>query len=113
MPIINPILGLGSQGDEVKASQTALGKIGATLPATETSQSAFGAGTAAAVKQFQAQAHLPITGLVDAVTQATLTNAGAVMAANQLGVSGLLVMDYGPPANGVTVRLYNVGFGGA
>jgi peptidoglycan hydrolase-like protein with peptidoglycan-binding domain len=113
MPILNPILVQGSQGDEVKAAQTALGKIGATLPTTETSQSTFGAGTAAAVKQFQAQTHLPVTGLIDATTQAMLNNAAAVAGTNQLGVSGLLVMDYGLPANGVTVRLYNIGFGGA
>jgi hypothetical protein len=46
--------------------QTSLTKIGFTIPATETSQNKFGAGTAAAVEQFQAQAHSPVTGLIDA-----------------------------------------------
>ena len=113
MPAVNPALGLNAQGDQVKTVQTSLTNVGLTIPASEAGQSTFGAGTAAAVKQFQAQAHLPVTGLVDGVTQAMLTNAGAVAAANQFGVSGLLVLDYGLPANGVTVRLYNIGFGGA
>ena len=113
MPALTLSLGLAAQGDQVKTVQTSLTKVGFTIPTTETSQSTFGTGTAAAVKQFQAQAHLPVTGVVDAVTQAMLTNAGAVTAANQLGVSGVLAMDYGLPATGVTVRLYNIGFGGA
>ena len=113
MPVVNSPLSLAAQGDQVKTVQTSLTKVGFTIPTTETSKSTFGAGTAAAVKQFQAQAHLPVTGVVDATAQAMLTNAGAVTAANQFGVSGVLVLDYGLPANGVTVRLYNIGFGGA
>src|ERR1700758_881053 len=113
MPVLSPPLRLAAQGDQVKTIQTGLTKVGFTIPTTETSQSTFGTGTASAVKQFQAQAHLPVTGVVDATTQAMLTNVGAVTAANQLGVSGVLVLDYGLPANGVTVRLYNIGFGGA
>lgn len=42
-----------------------------------------------------------------------LNNAVAVWGTNQSRVGGLLIMDYGLAANGVTVRLYSIGFGGA
>ena len=42
-----------------------------------------------------------------------LNNAAAVAGTNQSAVSGQLVMDYGLAANGVTVRLYSIGYGGA
>jgi Neuraminidase-like domain/Putative peptidoglycan binding domain/Salmonella virulence plasmid 28.1kDa A protein len=112
MPILTPILIQGSQGDPVKAVQTDLGKIGVTLPTGESSQSLFGAGTVDAIKVFQVQNKLPVTGTVDAVTQTMLNNAAAVWGTNQSRVSGLLIMDYGLAANGVTVRLYSIGFGG-
>jgi len=104
---------LAAQGDQVKTIQTGLTQVGFTIPTTETSQSTFGSGTAAAVKQFQAQTPLPVTGLIDATTAGMLNNAAAVAGTNQFQVSGLLFMDYGLPANGVTVRLYAIGFGGA
>jgi peptidoglycan hydrolase-like protein with peptidoglycan-binding domain len=113
MPILTPSLGLAAQGDQVKTVQTGLTKVGFTIPAAETTQSTFGAGTAAAVKQFQAQAHLPVTGVIDATTAAMLNNAVTVAGTNQFQVGGQLAMDYGFPANGVTVRLYAIGFGGA
>jgi hypothetical protein len=113
MLVLSPTLGLAAQGDQVKTIQTGLAKVGFTIPTTETSQSTYGVGTAAAVKQFQAQANLPVTGVIDATTQAMLTNAVAAAGTNPFQVSGLLIMDYGLPANGVTLRLYGIGFGGA
>ena len=101
MPVLSPTLRLNAQGDQVKTVQTGLMQVGLTVPATETSQSTFGLGTAAAVKQFQAQAHLPVTGIIDATTQAMLTNAAAVAGTNQFQVSGQLFMDYGLPATGL------------
>jgi peptidoglycan hydrolase-like protein with peptidoglycan-binding domain len=112
MPTLKPILAQNAQGDQVKAVQTNLTKIGLTVPATETSQSLFGAGTTDAIKQFQAQNKLPVTGVIDAATQAMLNNAAAVAGTNQSQVSGQLAMDYGLAANGVTVRLYSIGYGG-
>ena len=113
MLVLSPPLSMTAQGDQVKTVQTNLTKIGFTISAVESNQTTFGAGTAEAVKQFQAQAHLPITGIVDATTQTMLTNAAAVAGTNQAQVSGLLFMDYGLPANGVTLRLYIIRFGGA
>src|SRR5260370_29055101 len=112
MPTINPVLARNAQGDQVKAVQANLAKVGVTVPATETAAGTFGAGTVDAVKQFQAQAKLPVSGPLDAVTQAMMNNAATVAGTNQSDVSGRLIMDYGLPANGVTVGLYSIGYGG-
>jgi peptidoglycan hydrolase-like protein with peptidoglycan-binding domain len=112
MLVLSPPLSETAQGDKVKTVQTNLAKIGFTLPGAETNQTTFGVGTAEAVKQFQAQAHLPITGIVDTTTQAMLNSAAAVAGTNQVQVTGQLFMDYGLPAKGVTLRLYWIGFGG-
>ena len=88
MAIANAILTLNSQGDQVKAAQANLAKVGVAIPTTETSASVFGAGTADAVKQFQIASKLPPTGMVDAATQTMLNNAAAAAAASQASMSG-------------------------
>jgi peptidoglycan hydrolase-like protein with peptidoglycan-binding domain len=105
------ITALTSQGPAVKDLQANLTKVGLIVPAAEASQSVFGAGTRDAVLQFQSQYKLPATGVIDDVTKATLAGVAAA-AADQSTVSGRIAMDYGLPANGVTVRLYSLGFGG-
>ena len=112
MAIANAILTLNSQGDQVKAAQANLAKVGVAIPTTETSASVFGAGTADAVKQFQIASKLPPTGMVDAATQTMLNNAAAAAAASQASMSGQITLDYGLPADAVTVRLYSIGYGG-
>ena len=112
MPIIKPVLAPNAKGDQVGAVQANLTKSGIAVPATEVSQSVLGAGTADAIKQFQAQYKLPVTGIVDGATQAMLSNAAAIAGTNQSDVSGRLSMDYGLAGNGVTVRLYSIGYGG-
>ena len=101
MLVSSPPLSATAQGNQVKTIQTNLAKIGFTIPAGETNQTMFGAGTEAAVKQFQAQAHLPVTGVIDAGTEGMLITAAAVAGTDQFQVSGLLFMDYGLPANSV------------
>ena len=107
------VLRFSSRGDQVKAAQATLAKIGVTLPAEETSAGLFGSATLDAVKQFQIASKLPTTGNVDTVTLAMMNNAAAVVATGQASVSGQIAMDYGLPANALTVRLYSIGFGGA
>jgi peptidoglycan hydrolase-like protein with peptidoglycan-binding domain len=63
MPMLNPILPQNAQGDQVKAVQANLTKIGLTVPPAETASGTYGTGTVDAVKQFQAQAKSPVTGL--------------------------------------------------
>ena len=113
MPNINPAtLTLNAQGDQVKAVQVNLTKVGVTVPVTEATNSTLGPGTVAAVKQFQTVNKLPVTGTVDTVTQTMLTNVAAAATANQSHLGGQLIMEYGLPANGVTVRLYSIAYGG-
>jgi peptidoglycan hydrolase-like protein with peptidoglycan-binding domain len=112
MAITNALLSLNSQGDQVKAAQANLAKVGAAISTTETSTGVFGTATADAVKQFQIASKLPATGVVDAATQAMLNNAATVAGTNQSSVSGQIAMDYKLPANGVTVRLYSIAYGG-
>jgi hypothetical protein len=101
------------QGEQIKAVQTTLAKIGATIPAAETGAAVIGAGTTIALKQFQESVDLPQTGIPDPITLALLSNAATVAASNQANLSGVLLMDYGTPAAGLTLRLYSIGFGGA
>ena len=113
MLTITPVLRLNAQGDQVKAVQANLNKVGGLIPPAESAAAAYGGGTVDAVRQFQVLAKLPVTGSVDAATQAMLNNAAAVAGTNQADVSGRVFMDYGAAANAVTVRLYSIGYGGA
>src|SRR5258707_7500849 len=108
MPVLSPPLGLAAQGDQVKTVQSNLTKIGLTVPSTEAGQSVLGAGTADAVKQFQAQAKLPVTGTLDPVTQAMLANFAIIIGTYQFQGTRQLILDYGLAAHGVNVRLYSI-----
>jgi peptidoglycan hydrolase-like protein with peptidoglycan-binding domain len=81
----NTTLALNAQGDQVQALQNPLTKVGLTVPASETSQSVLGAGTVDAIKQFQALNNLPITGMLDAVTQTMLNDAATVARTDPVG----------------------------
>jgi hypothetical protein len=103
----------GTQGAAVKTLQDQLGKAGLLVPAPESTQSAFGAGTRDAVVQFQSQFRLATTGELDAVSSAMLDAAAAAVAANKAILTGRVAMDYGAPASGLGLKLYNIGFAGA
>ena len=113
MPTITPSLSLNAQGDQVKTVQANLAKVGLIVPPTETAAATLGAGTAATIKQFQAANKLPVTGSVDTVTGAMLTNAAAIAGTTQSAVSGRMTMDDRGAANGITARLYSIAYGGA
>jgi peptidoglycan hydrolase-like protein with peptidoglycan-binding domain len=103
----------GTQGAAVKTLQDKLSKAGLLVPTAETTQSAFGAGTREAVVQFQSQFRLAPTGKLDAVSSAMLDAAASAAAANKAILTGRVAMDYGAPANGLRLKLYNIGFAGA
>lgn len=111
MSLVQPILSPVLQGDALKELQANLGKLGLTIPASESGINLLGPGTAAAIKQFQASVNLPVTGTADAITLAMLTNAAAV-GTDQSHLSGVLVMDYGQVGAGVAVKVYSIGYGG-
>ena len=68
----NPLLGLtqGVRGESVKQLQQALIAAGLSVPGG--ADGVFGAGTSAAVKQFQKSRSLPVTGTVNVATIAAL-----------------------------------------
>jgi hypothetical protein len=90
----------GLTGADVAQLQTELADLSYTIPAPDQTASSFGAGTLAAVQQFQTASGLPSTGIVDAATAAALTAAvrpdtytvtGTVSSAVNAGVAGLSV----------------------
>ena len=99
-------LTLASQGATVKTLQSALSAFGLGIPAAETQAELYGVGTTQAVTQFQVGMNLPVTGNVDAITQAMITNLAGLINANKSYIAGVLVMDYGIPANQVEMRLF-------
>jgi peptidoglycan hydrolase-like protein with peptidoglycan-binding domain len=54
-------------------------KIGAIILLTENNHSVVGPGTVDAIRQFEAKNKFPATGTMDAVTQAMLNNAAAMI----------------------------------
>ena len=113
MSMIQPFLATNATGDPVKELQSSLGRIGLLIPPSEIGANLFGAGTAAAVSQFQTSVNLPATGMVDAATLALLNNYASLKGTNQSHVSGLLVMDYGQAGAGMAHPTHSIGFGGA
>ncbi len=107
------VLGINSQGDQVKALQSGLAKPGLAIAAAESGAGVFGPATAEAVKQFQFASKLQPTGSVDEATLAMLNNAAVLAGTDQSSVAGQIAMDYGLPANGLTARLYSIAYGGA
>ena len=62
---------------------------------------------------FKPAQKLPATGTVDLSHPGHAGQRRAVVVAKQSQVSGQITMDYALPANGLTLRLYAIGFGGA
>ena len=69
----------GAYGNEVTNLQNQLVALGFAIPATETGRAFFGAATAQAVREFQQQSNLPVTGNVDAATASVLSNRVAAL----------------------------------
>src|SRR6185312_3008879 len=92
-----------------------------TLLARERAQQSYGEITAKAVGLFQKTQRLPPTNAVDQATAAALNallQRWGLLEKPPNGpqvstLHGNLVFDYGLPATGVTLRLYNIGFGDA
>ena len=126
----SPVLGLsqGVRGDAVKQLQQALTSKGITV--TGGVDGIFGPGTTAAVKKFQKQRKLGITGTVDAATAAALgtvtakatappktstpaptsTDAGSSSAPKASGLVGVKIGSRGKAVETVQLTLMNAGF---
>jgi hypothetical protein len=116
----------GLTGADVAALHRDLVRLGFEIPEDERSDGLFGAGTARAVADFQRAHGLPddavvteatassldraVAGVVDSST--TATPAVPAPRAKATRLEGHLYVDDGQPAQGVTVRFYERGFGG-
>ncbi len=80
-PPATNVVGLqkGARGDNVKALQNALNRVG--IGVKYGVDGYFGSATQASVKAFQRYKHLPITGVIDAATAAALGFGGTAAAA--------------------------------
>src|SRR3954453_5418056 len=87
----------GTEGDEVRALQTVLFEMGYTEVGTPDGQ--FGNNTIAAVIRFQSERGLPVTGVVDEVSRATIVATATTYGLAHLSSS--LVADANAYAHGV------------
>lgn len=99
----------GLTGTDIAALQTALTQLSYAVPATETQASSFGAGTLAAVQQFQTSQGLPSTGVVDANTAAAITT---IILAGTYVVSGKVTSPVSAGVAGLSLQLVDKNVGG-
>lgn len=99
----------GLTGTDVAQLQTALGQLAFTMPATETQASSFGAGTLAAVQQFQTSQGLTANGVVDANTAAALSAAILTMT---YVISGNVTSPVSAGVAGLSLQLVDKNVGG-
>lgn len=107
------ILKLNSRGIDVKKTQSNLIRLGLIIPKQELDDQTFGKGTQDALLAIQKDYRLPRTGALDDVTKAALAVATVGAEGNHPRVEGRIFFENGLPADGITLRLYNQGFGGA
>lgn len=104
---------LNDRGDRVAALQASLDQLGYIIPEHELEAQVFGVGTEDALLSFQTKSSLRRTGILDEDTEAALARAVAIVETGQNQVEGRIFSERGVPAEGVSVRLYSRGFGGA
>ena len=107
------LLSLGSRGEDVPALQESLLKAGFAVPEQERREQLFGVGTREAVLTLQARHGLRNTGVFDEATRQALSNALDMAPDRKYRVEGRIFFDNGLLADGVPIRFYHRGFGGA
>jgi hypothetical protein len=104
-------LALNSRGADVQSLHADLRKIGLNVPPRELDVGLYGPGTQETILHFQAKMRLPPTGIFDDATRAALAVAAGGVDGQSARVEGRILFDHGAPADGITVRVYNRGFG--
>jgi hypothetical protein len=99
----------GISGRDVTGLQTELSQLSYHVPEAERGESRFGAGTHAAVHQFQRDQQLPATGVVDAATASALSI--AVLGSTYV-VQGTVSSSVTASVMGLTVALVDKNIGG-
>jgi Neuraminidase-like domain/Putative peptidoglycan binding domain/Salmonella virulence plasmid 28.1kDa A protein len=99
----------GDSGDDVRELHTELNSLGYTVPQSDQQGASFGAGTNAAVRQFQTDHSLPATGTVDTATAAALSS---VIRGSTYTVTGTVTSSVSAGVNKLTVELVDKNVGG-
>jgi hypothetical protein len=99
----------GLSGTDVAELQKELGQLGYTIPATEQTGSSFGAGTLAAVEQFQTALNLTANGTVDTASATALTTA---IADNTYAISGTVTSPTNVGTGTLAVQIVDKNVGG-
>ena len=99
---------LGITGGNVAIVHQRLVVLGIEVPSVERRKDHFGPGTEAAIRRFQAETGLPITGVVDEATTLALGLADA----HPRSIQGVVCRPDGTPLEGIAVRLYQQGLRG-
>jgi hypothetical protein len=107
------IITLNSSGTEVKKIHANLSKLGFIISKQELDAQIFGQDTRNALLTLQKEYKLPRTGAIDEVTKSALSMALAGKKSDLSRVEGRIFFENGLPAEGITLRLYNWGFGGS
>ncbi|ETP66943.1 hypothetical protein G159_19950 [Planococcus glaciei CHR43] len=105
-----PTLSLNMRGNAVKDFHAQLEKMGAALPASETTESIFGVGTRDTLLQLQAKYDLARTGVFDDATRNAL-NMIVGNVAHPRRVEGRILLENGLPASKIKLRVVDKGFG--
>ena len=88
-------LKLGLRGDPVSRIHEQLAALNYKIPAVEFKKSNFGKSTQEAVKKFQFEHHLEVTGIVDAATKAALETAIAGQKIKNYEITGHIFSENG------------------
>jgi hypothetical protein len=98
----------GLTGADVGELHTELIALGFAIPPAEQQAASFGSDTLAAVRKFQAQQGLAVTGVVEATTAARL---GETIVLNTYSVSGTVTSPVSTAVGGLTVELVDRNIG--
>ena len=105
-------LTLNDRGAEVKALQAGLNQLNLAIPENELNEQVFGVGTRDALLQLQINYKIDLTGIFDDAAKVALDRAIAALNVPTHRLEGRIFFEHGLPADGVTLKLYNRGFGG-
>jgi hypothetical protein len=102
---------LNARGAEVKELHSWLSRLGSWVPKVELAEGIFGTGTREALIAVQKVLSVPITGILDELTQAALGKAVIDTKVPEQHVQGRIVFDRGDAAVELPLRVYDRGFG--
>jgi hypothetical protein len=100
-----------AKGRGVADLHAVLTELGYTISQSDVDSQSYGASTVEAVRRFQSDRGVPVTGAVDEATAELLAESSALRELAR-SVSGSVVFEYGLPAANIVVRAYHRVYGG-